>query len=168
MQLLHKPMFYKFDRTDIGRIVLFKCEKELALYPFMVMFNRDQVTDEDDDLVYRHLLTDQIFTINQLLGECGYEYVEIIQDSEDLPFGTPVQRKGDMDKSVLQTFIEEDGDICLSIHNGSTDSKTFQRTSIQFCTIGMGGGKSPRTLKALRELVVAMSLDNQDPFYKGL
>lgn len=82
-QKLYYPTAYSFDRSDIGRIVLFKCEKELALYPFMIIFNRDQKSDEDDDILYRHLLTNEIWTMHDLCV-FGYDYVQIVKDTDDV------------------------------------------------------------------------------------
>lgn len=82
MQKLHYPTAYSFSREDIGRIVLFQCEIDLALYPFMVIFNRDQKTDECDDILYRHLLTNEICTMHDICV-MGYDYVQIVEDTDE-------------------------------------------------------------------------------------
>ena len=58
LQKLHYPTAYSFSRDDIGRIVLFKSEKDLALYPFMIIFNAHQTSDTDDDILLKDVLTE--------------------------------------------------------------------------------------------------------------
>ena len=82
MQKLYYPQAYSFTRKDIGRIVLFQCEIDLALYPFMIIFNRDQKSDEDDDIRYRHLLTNEVWTMHDLCV-IGYDYVQIIESVDE-------------------------------------------------------------------------------------
>lgn len=82
MQKLHYPTAYSFTRNDIGRIVLFKNEEDLALYPFMIIFNRDQKSDEDDDILYKHLLTNEVWSMHTLCV-MDYEYVQIVEDTDE-------------------------------------------------------------------------------------
>lgn len=87
-QKLHYPSSYSFSREDIGRIVLFKDEEELSVYPFMIIFNAYQKDDTDDDLLFKDMLApnyhrDETYTIGQLVGEFGYEYVQIVEDKDE-------------------------------------------------------------------------------------
>ena len=66
------------------------------------------------------------------------------------------ERKGDMSPdSKLQLLIEDDGDVIVSIHHTEHLS-----SSIQFCSVGNGGGRSPETRTALLALCHAMNRDN--------
>jgi len=58
----------------------------------------------------------------------------------------------------LCMVMEDDGDICLSVISGNGG----RNTGIQFCTVGSGGGKSRHTLEALRNLMQAIHLDNEE------
>ena len=89
LQKLHYPTAYSFSRDDIGRIVLFKSEKDLALYPFMIIFNAHQTSDTDDDILLKDVLTEgykreDVYTIGQIVGELGYDYVQIVKDNDDV------------------------------------------------------------------------------------
>lgn len=88
MQKLHYPTAYCFTRNDIGRIVLFKSEKDLALYPYMIIFNAHQKDDTDDDILFKDVLSEgymreDVYTINQIVGEFGYDYVQIVEDTDE-------------------------------------------------------------------------------------
>lgn len=80
-----------------------------------------------------------------------------------------VERKEDMSvEGFLRLHIQDDGDVCLTIGQGSddfgcnTDGIVRQFASIEFCSTGAGGGASPETIKCLRKLAVAMAMDNKD------
>jgi len=71
-----------------------------------------------------------------------------------------VQRREDMScNGTLTVCIDCDGDMNIAIFEESTGSYA----SAEFCT-RFGGGKSPRTHKALKALYEAMIEDNSDPF----
>lgn len=74
-----------------------------------------------------------------------------------------VGRIGDMHpKRALNLHVQEDGDIIVWIGEPIfLQNQPIENTSVEFCTIGMGGGKSPKTLDALRTLVKAMEEDNK-------
>jgi len=58
---------------------------------------------------------------------------------------------------------QEDGDIIVGIIPSSMEDfhqKGLVQTA-EFCTIGSGGGQSPRTLQALRALMDAIEQDNR-------
>lgn len=76
-----------------------------------------------------------------------------------------IERRDDMSpNNRLMVHQQEDGDMIIGIIPGSMEE--FNRMgftqSVEFCTIGMGGGRSPRTLHALRNLMAAMEEDNRD------
>lgn len=77
-----------------------------------------------------------------------------------MPVGEFVARKEDMSiNGRLRLIKQDDGDICVAVIEDSGES-----TDIEFCTVGMGGGKSGRTLAALNDLALAMIEDNKaDP-----
>lgn len=68
-----------------------------------------------------------------------------------------IERKDDMSVGdSLIVAIDEGGDIHLSINADGG------MTEIEFCTSGMGGGGSPKTHNALRQLFIAMYKDQLD------
>lgn len=71
-----------------------------------------------------------------------------------------IVRKEDMSVSGrLRLLRQEDGDMCVAVIDDEGNE-----ASVEFCTPGFGGGKSPKTLAALRALALAMMEDNeQDP-----
>lgn len=69
------------------------------------------------------------------------------------PKAREVARIGDMSQTdALRVGLDSDGDVYLSITN--------PLEGVEFCTIGSGGGKSPRTQEALIALMTAMEADN--------
>jgi hypothetical protein len=60
-------------------------------------------------------------------------------------------------------MLDNDGDIIVSVHSQTDDELVSAGENIEFCTCGIGGGGSPRTYRALKELMIAMDLDNSDP-----
>ncbi len=75
-----------------------------------------------------------------------------------------VTRLEDMSvRGRLTLSWQDDGDICITVIEDSGRS-----AGIEFCNTGGGGGQSPNTLRALRELYKAMQKDNQDnPITRG-
>ena len=76
-----------------------------------------------------------------------------------------IERRDDMSpNNRLVVHQQEDGDMIVGVVPGSMEE--FNRMgfsqSVEFCTIGMGGGRSPKTLYALRNLMEAMEEDNRD------
>jgi hypothetical protein len=71
------------------------------------------------------------------------------------------RRQGDMSPDgELQILVEDDGDVILTIRPDGWKGDISKRpASVQFCTVGSGGGKSPQTWNALRELARAMRAD---------
>lgn len=73
----------------------------------------------------------------------------------DVVRGVTVERLEDMSvRGRLKLFAEEDGDMCLMIVEGDGTS-----AGIEFCA---SGGRSPRTLEAVRALSRAMEQDNAE------
>lgn len=61
---------------------------------------------------------------------------------------------------MLWLIRQEDGDIIVTIIPDSEINKPM--ASVEFCSCGAGGGRSPKTLAALRALMVAMEEDNAE------
>lgn len=71
-----------------------------------------------------------------------------------------ISRRGDMSREDrLELIKEDDGDIILTIYQPTEDS-TYK--SVEFCSCGSGGGKSPRTRRALEALAFAIAMDNKE------
>ncbi len=91
--------------------------------------------------------------------EMAREYAKLLDASihaPKMPYGVFVARKEDMSPSGrLRLFKETDGDICVAVIDNEGNM-----ADIQFCTVGMGGGKSGKTLAALNALALAMLEDN--------
>ncbi len=71
-------------------------------------------------------------------------------------------RKDDMGTGSLKLMQCEDGDVHVSLvlpGHGFLDA--------EFCVPGTGGGKSPRTWRALVELLRAMQDDDTDDARRG-
>ena len=70
--------------------------------------------------------------------------------------GAHLKRRDDSGRVLVMTKTD-DGDVCLGVIEGAWP------VSVQFCTL-LGGGRSPRTLRALRALFDAVAADNEaDP-----
>lgn len=67
----------------------------------------------------------------------------------------------------LRLSLDGDNDVIVAIYPQRDDGLIDVGVDVEFCTIGMGGGGSPRTYKALRALMVAMALDNADKNQQG-
>ena len=81
------------------------------------------------------------------------------QDLEGCDMFDLHERKEDMSPDGrLQVIIQPDGDGIIGIIPPSEDH--FGNPSVEFCTPFMGGGSSPRVLKAIRILLKAIYLDN--------
>lgn len=81
----------------------------------------------------------------------------------DVKMGKFYDRIGDMDSDDrISIMREEDGDMIANVTSGNGSA------TVQFCTVGQGGGKSPRTLQALMNLAKAIEEDNaDDPHHAG-
>lgn len=74
-----------------------------------------------------------------------------------IPFHQSIGRKEEMSATgCLTLFRQEDGDIILTAMDGEGNSAT-----VEFCSLYMGGGKSPRTREALLDLMLAIIEDKR-------
>ncbi len=73
-----------------------------------------------------------------------------------------VERKEDMSCcGKLRLIRQDDGDIIITVQS-ERDGLLQPGDSVEFCTTGLGGGKSPNTITALRALMDAMQRDNDN------
>jgi hypothetical protein len=74
------------------------------------------------------------------------------------------RRKEDMSPNgVLEVFLDNDNnDIHVTVFGDDGNGTIDSMSSIEFCCVGSGGGQSPHTMNALRELAKAIELDNQE------
>jgi hypothetical protein len=70
---------------------------------------------------------------------------------------TVIRREDMSPDGQLRVTLADDGDMHVAVMDGAGNSVT-----VEFCSMGAGGGGSPRTNKALRDLFVAMAQDNED------
>lgn len=76
-----------------------------------------------------------------------------------LPEQRDVGRYEDMSPNGhLRVGLDADNDVYVSVF----DDKNKTSSSVEFCTVGNGGGKSPKTRTALIELMKAIKADNKD------
>lgn len=59
----------------------------------------------------------------------------------------------------LEVMVDGDGDAIVAVSSGHGDD--FRTASVEFCT-GFGGGRSPRTRKALLDLMLSIEADNEE------
>jgi len=72
-----------------------------------------------------------------------------------------VERHGDMAHGVkLRLRTDGDGDVHVICEGVDQMTGAPAVVSVEFCRPGLGGGRSPRTLDALRALMLAMQADN--------
>lgn len=60
----------------------------------------------------------------------------------------------------LRVWQQEDGDLIVEVVPES--AKQEPSASVEFCTVGSGGGRSPHTRKALMALMEAIRRDNAE------
>jgi hypothetical protein len=75
-----------------------------------------------------------------------------------------ITRVGDMHpKTALNVHLQDDGDIVVWVgHPLFPIDGGIDENSVEFTTIGSGGGRSEKTLGALRNLIKAMEEDNRN------
>lgn len=72
-----------------------------------------------------------------------------------------VSRKEDMSpRGQIKVLIDDQGDIHVTVFEDNGNGIIENSASIEFCCCGSGGGKSPNTVRALRDLAEAIKLDN--------
>jgi len=77
-----------------------------------------------------------------------------------------VKRLEDMSSlGRLHLMLDGDNDVIISVQEQTSDGLIGNSNNVEFCTIGIGGGGSPRTYQALRDLMIAMDEDNKDSNY---
>lgn len=80
------------------------------------------------------------------------------------------RRKEDMSPTgMLEVFLDNDNnDIHITVFEDDGNGTIDNMSSVEFCCVGSGGGQSPHTMNALRELAKAIELDNKErPFRSG-
>lgn len=76
-----------------------------------------------------------------------------------------VERFEDMSpRGRLRLLQQSDGDVLVCVISDPDGPDEGVSPSVEFCT---SGGKSPRTLTALRNLMEAMAEDNRDPVHRS-
>ena len=71
-----------------------------------------------------------------------------------------VERYEDMSPDGrLRMTRQPDGDVILGIIPPINSGRPM--VSLEFCSVGAGGGQSPNTLRALRDLMQAIKEDNE-------
>lgn len=74
-----------------------------------------------------------------------------------------VERHEDMSPlGRLRLIVQDDGDVIVAVVPDPDEPPGRFGNSVEFCSVGGGGGHSPHTLRALRELVKAMEADNAE------
>jgi hypothetical protein len=72
------------------------------------------------------------------------------------PKAKDVGRLQDMGPGHMRVGLDGDSDVYVEVCDGKRSA------SVEFCTVGNGGGKSGRTREALIALMVAMEADNAE------
>lgn len=67
----------------------------------------------------------------------------------------------------IRLFVQPDGDVIVTVAEGDERDGISKIASIEICTPAAGGGGSPRTYAALRNLAIAMAKDNADANWQG-
>ena len=101
----------------------------------------------ESDLHGRHIL------------EAARAYLKLTENpnAQRVPCNEILQRREDMGQGRIQLLREEDGDMCLTVVGDDGYS-----AGVQFCTSVVGGGRSPKVLKALYALAQAIQEENQE------
>lgn len=89
--------------------------------------------------------------------------VRLLNEASTFPKERNVGRMGEMappGDMQLQVHMQEDGD--LVVHVSEREHERYLYASCEFCTVGPGGGRSPRTRAALVALMVAIEADNEE------
>jgi hypothetical protein len=63
-------------------------------------------------------------------------------------------------EGTLSVVLQNDGDVIIHL-KGRDSSGVHVSAEVEFCDPGAGGGRSPETLAALRELAAAIERDNR-------
>lgn len=70
-------------------------------------------------------------------------------------------RREDMSqRGELSLIMQDDGDIIVSCLGKESVGDLYSESHVEFCSIGAGGGKSPKVREALIQLMNAIDEDN--------
>jgi len=61
----------------------------------------------------------------------------------------------------LKVILQEDGDAIVAVVP-DPNARPWERSSVEFCSRGGGGGRSRHTLEAIRALAAAIMRDNEE------
>lgn len=73
--VLHEPNIYFFDRSSVGETVMFKDKVTNTVHLFTVVFNTDHASFEEDEILFKNLITGDCLTIHDI---CVKDYVYVI------------------------------------------------------------------------------------------
>lgn len=76
------------------------------------------------------------------------------------------QRPDDMSPDGFIRVCETGGDVELMVRGRNEKTDEMDEVVVRLCTPGMGGGRSPHTLKLLKDLMAAMERDNREHPHK--
>lgn len=95
----------------------------------------------------------------RFIMEAARAYLKLTEKpgAQRVPCNEILQRREDMGTGRIQLLREEDGDMCLTVVGDDGYS-----AGVQFCTAVVGGGRSPKVLKALYQLAQAIMEENQE------
>lgn len=83
-------------------------------------------------------------------------------DLDGFPKQREVARLEDMSqRGYLRLILEDDGDIVICT-SGMRADRVLPGSAVEFCTVGTGGGKSPKVRAALLALMCAIEQDNAE------
>ncbi len=105
-----------------------------------------------------------ILALGVVAAEHVAEFRAALGEPEEMAVAetTIIERHEDMSpEGKLGIFIQNDGDIVV-ICNGRDMWGEPTHAQVEFCTIGSGGGRSPKTRRALCELARAIIADNAE------
>ena len=75
-----------------------------------------------------------------------------------------VRREDMSQRGELQLIQQDDGDIIVCCLGVDSCGDLYQSSHVEFCSIGAGGGRSPKVMEALIQLMNAIDEDNiRDP-----
>lgn len=74
-----------------------------------------------------------------------------------------ITRREDMSpRGMLRLIFQDDGDVIVAIDPDPSEHGFMRDRSVEFCSVGGGGGRSRHTIEALRALGEAMKRDNAE------
>mgnify|MGYP003394460097 FL=1 len=70
------------------------------------------------------------------------------------------RREDRSQRGELQLIQQDDGDIIVCCLGVDSCGDLYQSSHVEFCSVGAGGGKSPKVMEALIQLMNAIDEDN--------